>query len=116
LLAAAHRAARQRRLPAQLVDHRAAQPRREILFERDLAAILEPVDRLDQRDEPDLDEILDLAHARNAAMDVPCDAANQRCVLAHQRIHVCRCRATVRQRLGVGERLFHRERAHAASA
>ncbi len=115
--APSHRAARQRRGTAQCVDHRSAHTGDEILFKGHLPAILEAAGRLDQGDQPDLDQILDIDHAAHAAMDVPGEPPDQRAMLAHERGHVGRdAVAAIGQRARIGELGGERLRAHAGSA
>src|SRR3546814_3662725 len=64
-------------LAAQLVDHRAADARRRIGGKSE-AALLIVAARLDQRDQPGLDQVVELARPRHARKDLPRDLAHQR--------------------------------------
>src|SRR5262249_48650482 len=54
-------------LPAELVDDRAGDPRPGVLLERGALARVEAVDRLDQRQDPARDEVVELAVRRQLA-------------------------------------------------
>src|SRR3546814_12806923 len=72
-------------LAPQLVDHRAADAGRGIVG-KGIAAILIMATRLDQFDQPGLDQIVQFAGARDARKHLPGDLADQRRMIRDQHL------------------------------